>query len=481
MTKLLTAGVALFWISACSGFPALAEESITLTIDASQRIGVIRPLHGVNGGPLNYGETLDLGARWRELDIPLTRLHDCEWPGTDVVDMHVVFPSLKADPAQAASYDFARTDDYLAAIAATKTPIVYRLGESIEHARQKRHVHPPADYDAWAAACLGIIRHYNAGWADGFHHHIRYWEIWNEPENRPNCWTGTDDDYYRLYATAARQIKAEFPKLLVGGPAVGATGEFNSAGEWEPTDFLRGFVQHAREERLPLDFFSWHTYTNDPLIYARKAHAMRRWLDDQGFAQTEIHLNEWNYLPDNDWGPMLAKDGGQVRADWYARMAGAEGAAFTAAVLASVQDSPVDAANYFTGDSGPFGLFTRDGVPKQTFHAMRAFRLLLDTPRRVAVSGSQDGQLIAIAGTNDARDELTLLISHYGGPAKSLEVAWENLPWNSATVCQVHRLDERHNLVAEEPQTLAKDSASVTIATSASGVLRVSFKPLPAM
>jgi hypothetical protein len=97
------------------------------------------------------------------------------------------------------------------------------------------------------------------------------------------------------------------------------------------------------------------------------------------------------------------------------------------------------------------------------------------------VSGSQDGQLIAIAGANDARDELTLLISHYGGPAKSLEVAWENLPWNSATVCQVHRLDERHNLVAEEPQTLAKDSASVTIATSASGVLLVSFKPLPAM
>ena len=59
-------------------------------------------------------------------------------------------------------------------------------------------MHPPADAAKWAAICVGIIRHYNEGWANGFHHGIRYWEIWNEPENRPAMWTGTDEDYLAL-------------------------------------------------------------------------------------------------------------------------------------------------------------------------------------------------------------------------------------------------------------------------------------------
>src|SRR5436190_627996 len=84
--------------------------------------------------------------------------------------------------ASAASYRFAETDDYLAAIVKTNAKIVYRLGESIEHTPRKHFAHPPKDYEAWSQASLGIIRHYNDGWADGARHDIRYWEIWNEPE-----------------------------------------------------------------------------------------------------------------------------------------------------------------------------------------------------------------------------------------------------------------------------------------------------------
>ena len=41
---------------------------------------------------------------------------------------------------------------------------------------------PPRDPARWAAVCAGIVRHYNEGWAGGFRHDIRYWEIWNEPD-----------------------------------------------------------------------------------------------------------------------------------------------------------------------------------------------------------------------------------------------------------------------------------------------------------
>ena len=283
---------------------AIAPAEETLRVDCARQLGTIRPLHGVNGGPLVEGETIDLSSYWRELAIPITRLHDCEFPFPDLVDMHAVFPRSEANPRFAGSFRFGLTDRFLDAVVQTNSAVVYRLGESIEHCRQKQYVHPPADCDRWAQACVGIIRHYNDGWANGVHYGIRYWEIWNEPENRPAMWTGTDDDYYRLYAAAAKTIKAEFPHVSVGGPSVGATGELVQ-DRLQATPFLEGFVRMCRERQAPLDFFSWHTYTNDPYLYVRKAQAVRAWLNERGFPATEIHLNEWNYLPDNDWTPML--------------------------------------------------------------------------------------------------------------------------------------------------------------------------------
>jgi xylan 1,4-beta-xylosidase len=163
----------------------VCAEDAVLQVDFGRVTGTIRPLHGLNQGPLAAGGLLDLTSEFKELQPPFIRLHDCHWPNGDVVDMHVVFPDFDADPERPENYDFRRTDEYLAAIRATGASIVYRLGESIEHASQRLHVHPPRDPARWAAICAGIIRHYNEGWAYGHRYGIRYWEIWNEPENRP--------------------------------------------------------------------------------------------------------------------------------------------------------------------------------------------------------------------------------------------------------------------------------------------------------
>lgn len=51
-----------------------------------------------------------------------------------------------------------------------------------------------------------------------------YFEVWNEPNI--NFWTGTQADYFRLFAEAARALKRVSPRLRVGGP-VTATGAGN--------------------------------------------------------------------------------------------------------------------------------------------------------------------------------------------------------------------------------------------------------------
>lgn len=427
---------------------------VELRVDSSQRLGTIRPLHGVNNGPLNQGETIDLSEYYRQAGFPLARLHDSEWPDPDIVDIHAVFPDMKADPEKPESYDFSRTDDYISAIVNTGCGIVYRLGESIEHTRKKYRVNPPADMDQWAKVCVGIIRHYNEGWARGFRHNICYWEIWNEPENRPAMWTGTDEQYFRMYVTTARAIKAAFPELKVGGPSIGHPGDMEG-DTLKATDFLKAFLKTCKEQPAPLDFFSWHTYTNDPFVYGKKARAIRTLLNEYGFEKTEIHLNEWNILPENDWQPMLAGQGVERRR-WYDIMGGPQGAAFLACVLSDLQDSPVDVGNYYNGETSTFGLFDRFAVPKKTYYAMKAFRMLLDTPNRVRAQGWDSEQGTILAGGNADGSQWTVLISCQKNRETDLKLTIAGLP-KAAYNWQLFLLDAQNNLEPVRAGDLADD------------------------
>ena len=416
-----------------------------VVVDASKRLGEIRPLHGVNGGVLEEGGTVDLSRAYAEIGTPLARLHDCRWPGPDVVDVHTVFPDPRADPGRPESYTFETTDRYLAAILATGARIVYRLGESIEHTEKKRWVHPPADPERWAAACAGIVRHYNEGWADGFRHGVRYWEIWNEPENRPSMWTGTEEDWFRLYTATSRRLKERFPEILVGGPSIGYPGKLRGDA-LEPSPFLDAFLERCRKDGAPLDFFSWHRYADDPRDLPRLARAVRKLLDERGFPRAESHLNEWNHLPGEDWSPLLPAGQGLARRQCFEAIGGAPGAAFTAAALVLLQDAPVDAANYYAGDTKPFGLFDELGAPRKPFHAFRAFRSLLDTPLRVETR-SGDGELAACAGLSRDGDRASVLLARFRvGPRRATRVRLENLPWTGASRWEVLVIDREKDL-----------------------------------
>jgi len=461
----------LCWLGLCGG-AALAGE---WEIDFSRTNGVIRPLHGINGGPLCYRGTVDLSEGHRQLAIPLTRLHDCPWVNADVVDMHFVFPNPKADPAQPENYDFSRTDEYIQAVLDTGAKVVYRLGESIEHTKKQYFVHPPENPTRWAGACLGIIGHYNEGWGSGFHHNIQYWEIWNEPDVRPNMWTGGDEDYLKLYETAARAIKKRFPDVKVGGPAIGNTGDL-IGDQLKPSPFLVEFLRRCRDRKLPLDFLSWHRYTCDPTDPARRARAIRRLLDEYGFSRTESHLNEWNYLPREDWTPLTKEGQGAAREACFLEMGGASGAAFCVQALLGLQDGFLDAANYYTGEIQGFGLFNFHGVPKKTFYAFKAFRQLLETPVRLEVK-SDDPRQILWAGISRDGAHAAILTSNFNAPDGQLTVALRNIPWRGRVRYEVLIVDGDHNLEKTSAGDIEGQSALLHFELPASSVALIQMRP----
>ena len=471
------AHISLSWLLfALFAAAPLHAAPVALNADFSVHSGTIRPLHGLNKGPLAPGGIFDVIQAQKELGIPFTRLHDCGWPNPYVVDHHAVFPNPNADPALPTSYDFRLTDEYISAVRKTGAEPIYRLGESIEHTTTKRYVHPPADMQKWALVCIGIIRHYNEGWANGFHYNIRYWEIWNEPENRPAMWSGTDDDYLRLYQTAATAIKQQFPALKVGGPSLGASGNFVN-GEFRPTDFAAHFLDMCRKNDVPLNFFSWHCYTADPAELSARARAIRRLLDSKGFTETENHLNEWNYLPGNSWTPSGSATAPLARQNWYAEMAGARGAAFAAASLLELQDAPVDVCNFYHGELGSFGIFTEQGVPNKVYQALRAFQGLVETPQRVETHGAAAGKLAFAAGLSKEGREASLLISNFADPRSNVVLNWKAFAWTGGVTAEIRIVNADSDFAHARSEIIAGESGMLRLTLKAPAIALIKLRP----
>ena len=287
----------------------------------------------------------------------------------------------------------------------------FRLGVTIENQFKIKayHIDPPADYGKWARICEHIIMHYTEGWADGFEYKITYWEIWNEPEN-DMMWTGTKEDYYRLYDVTAKHLKARFPHLKFGGYAscgfyaiAPRPGKNTSDQQQYFIDFFYGFMEYIKEHDCPIDFFSWHTYSD-----TKCAIVMDKWVHDKlaeyGYGDIELHLNEWD---------PFAKERGT-----------AHHSAEVAAMMIAMQNGYTDLcciydmrANY--GDYTPLFSTEEGHHPRTAYYSLVAFNQLYklgsqleavcDTDGLYTLAAS-DGKHCALMLANLTEDEQTLEI-----------------------------------------------------------------------
>jgi hypothetical protein len=287
-------------------------------------------------------------------------------------------------------------------------------------------------------------------------------------------WTGTDAQFLELYRVTARRLRAEFSEIKIGGPGFGDCGKFDGV-QVTPSDFCAAFLEACRREALPLDFFSWHCYTDNPPVPAARARAVRRMLDARGFNKTDSHLNEWNYLPGNSWDVLSRKAAGATRQMAVERMLGAEGGAFIVAALLELQDAPVNMANLFHGETGIFGLFTEVGAPTRNYHALLAFARLLDTPRRVRGTGGIPGKLSVAAGLGAESRSAGVLVGNLSGP-RSLHLSLTGLPWEVETELEVRVVDEQRAFEPEPGAVLAGSELRLSLRAPAVALVVLSAR-----
>ena len=368
-----------------------------IKVNFNESCGIIRNINGGNLGPKLHGRKHSPATEkpFAELRLPLTLLHDAplDNPGCRLVDIQHIFGNIKADSNNPDNYYFIQTDDYIRNILDCGTQIVYRLGTSIEHSIKNYFTFPPEDFNKWTDVALHIIRHYNEGWANGFHWDIRYWQIWNEADGHPNMWAGDEDEYFKLYEISAKAIKKEFPHLKVGGPS-----SCKLAGWTER--FTERFLEYCREHNAPLDFFGWHCYSNTPERLMREPAEARKLLDSYGFTETELFLTEWRYIPDME----------DTKCDEFdRRMSGVESGAVNAAVLTSWQDSPLDMGFFYTTTILYNSIFNRRSeIQPGLYYPFYFFAQMQDYKHRV--KAECDEKIYCLAGHNSS-GKCAMLIS----------------------------------------------------------------------
>ena len=407
-----------------------------ITLDYSKITGKIRPLNGGNLGPCIKPEDPVQRADFNKLEIPLTRLHDapCTHGGMRLVDVQHIFGNWNADPEDPDNYYFDQTDEYIRRMVEDGTEIMYRLGTSIEHCEPHYYAFPPKDFEKWTNICLHIIRHYNEGWANGMHANIKYWEIWNEPDDsrcfapKPSLmWNGTAEEFFELYRISASAIKAEFPELKVGGAAFWKINPTFGAGD---NQFIDKFLAGCRDHNVPLDFFSWHSYGSkkNPFGINEEPFTARKLLDSYGFTDTELHLNEWHYV--EKWDSYFMHNGG---------LSTIQCAVHAAAVITAWQDTPLDMANYYTiGRGGLFSAWYPWGEKNRIYYAFLALAAINRHAERISATNSTEN-IFVLAGKN-ASGKAAILISSFYAETDEIVLNTEGRNF------QVKVLDDTRNL-----------------------------------
>ncbi|MDD5495302.1 MAG: hypothetical protein PHG36_11620 [Dehalococcoidia bacterium] len=410
-------------------FQSIATPSPDIEITIGSAIGTtIRPLLGVNVGPLPAGTDpsyADLTNAYKEIGVNLVRTHDYY----QALDMSVMYPDETRDPASLSSYDFTKSDQVWHSIISGGFEPYFRLGDSWNDSK------PPAnaiERANWVKASIEVLRHYYGSKWSGFNTKFRYVEIWNEPDNQ-QFWPRprTPKEYFQLYVDTAFAIRSEFPALKIGGPGVTPAGALMPQGKKWTQDLL----DFVRQNNAPMDFFSWHMYSNSPQEYADAAEFYRSMLDARGFTQTTTHITEWN---------TQMKKGEENSPESIALRTGGKGAVILSAAWIELQKNNLEVSTFYRGTDTDikaptfYGMYYADGRPKHIALAFSLWSKISGYSQRLGLNILPATSLWTLAGQDGTR-KAALLIANPGEKSMTAGVGFaDGRPIDKIALYQVN-------------------------------------------
>lgn len=343
---------------------------------------------------------------------------------------NIFTPVLKKDKEGNLVYnwnDFDKRIDFIHKIGAEPIMAVSYMPQVLDAVPNNERQSAPKDYAQWEELCYQATkRSLERG------KRVPFWEVWNEvntgwlkpgPED-----TGSEafrklyaealgkeqtnqaiirrfEAYCKLYRASANGIRRADPAAAVGGPAL-ASGPMESSERGHCAHgkgFARGLMLWCQQEKLPLDFVSWHEYFQPPDIIAREADTFRKYLDDFVPLKETVKsfmITEWNEA----WWPDRPQDH-ELGAAWCAN-------SITRAFLPAKIDRPC----FFyvkQGDMnfrGDYSLLMGGNVPKASYNVAKIFNGL--SGNWVTLNGT-DGDVSGVAAWDAAKGRLAIVLVNF--------------------------------------------------------------------
>ena len=432
-----------------------------VSVNFNAEIGRIRPeLHSSGFGPTICScpqETID---DIKSMRFKAARTHD--WalinPGQRVCDYFHMFPSMQLDAKDPKNYVFGPTD-YLLKRTREEAglDIFFRLGTSIEHSGPTVHFNTliPADFDKMAEIFAGTIRHYNAGWGDGFRWGIKHWEIWNEPDGINKTWCLPDGDlgkgetdearnadfkardatrrdlFVKFFVTCLKRLKGEFPDVKVGGPSLRCMN----------VEYFKALLQGCKEADVAPDFISWHHYTKNPDTIMNAIETGRKLCDDFGFKDCQLVINEWHFFGEYGWPGLRSPDPAERRragGPGPGSHTGIDSSCFTLTMLEKFQTSKLDQA-FFYGcrHAGAWGYMDEQRNKYKLYHGLKLFGEFTKWVNVICEAKGADGITVLAAKSDDGRHRGFLLTDFRSGESE-ITVDVKGVEPNAETWSWVH-------------------------------------------
>lgn len=245
----------------------------------------------------------------------------------------------------------------------------------------------PRDWNEWGVVVQKTIEHYSGEMGiEGM-----YYEVWNEPDLFGEWKMGGKKDYKNLYYYAAKGAGAAagVKAFKFGGP--GTTGLY--------PNWVNNFLPFIIQNKLRMDFFSWHRYDTDLASYTEDVSKIDLWLEKHPyFSGVEKIVTEM--------APQSEAGGGNDTN---------LGAAHLVAVARDVMGKVKNMMTFSV--TGRWGIINR---PRY-----EALMLLGNLgPERLSVTG-EGSWVRAIATKNN--DQLQVLLANYDPEGKHSEVVPVNL------------------------------------------------------
>ncbi len=240
------------------------------------------------------------------------------------------------------------------------------------------NVTPPKNYDKWAGLIRNLVQHFTERYGAN---EIKTWyfEVWNEPNLTPGFWTGTQEDYFRLYTYSAKAIKSVNPSYRVGGPAT-------AGAAWESE-----LIEFCKQNDVPVDFISTHAYGvnqgyldeygNMGTVLDRKPMSLscdvlqsRKEISESSMPGLELHYTEWSasYTPSDPIHDSYHE------ASYVLQKIKQVGDAVNSMSYWVFTDIFEEAGPRFTPFHGGFGMLNIQGINKPVFYAYKFMNQLGD-------------------------------------------------------------------------------------------------------